>query len=107
MNKEVVNGKVPYDINIGSILAFREIGKGHSAIETFCGLMSMPPPMTSKTYQETIENMNPVYSDSARESMKAAADEIRKDSLGDEYTEEAVVNIDDISADGSWQKRVY
>ena len=48
--------------------------------------MNMPPPMTSKTYQETTENMHPVYSDSARESMKAAAGEIRKGSLGDEYT---------------------
>ena len=32
--------------------------------------------------------------------MKAAVDEIRKDNLEDEYTEEAVVNVD-ISADGS------
>ena len=93
-------------INIRSILAFREIGKGHSAIETFCGLKNMPPSMTSKTYEETIENMHPVYSDSARESMKAAANEIRKDSFGDEYTEETVVNVD-ISADGSWQKRGF
>ena len=64
-NKEVVNGKVPYDINNRSILAFWEIAKGHSAIETFCGLMNMSLPTTSKTYQETIENM--LYSDSARE----------------------------------------
>ena len=55
---------------------------------------------------ENIENMHLVYSDSARESMKAAAYEIRKDSLGGEYTEEAVADVD-ISADGPWQKRGF
>ena len=54
----VASGKVPYDINIRTILTFREIGNGHTAVETFCGLMNMHPPMT---YHETIANMHPVY----------------------------------------------
>ena len=57
----VASGKVPYDINIRTILTFREIGKGHTAIETFCGLMNMPPPMTVNMYHETIANIHPVY----------------------------------------------
>ena len=63
----------------------------------------MPPPMTSKTYQDTIEYMHPLYIESAEQSMKAAADDIRKDLLGDDYDEDTVVDVD-ISADGSWQK---
>ena len=102
----VASGKVPYDINIRTILTFREIGNGHTAIETFCGLMNMPPPMTVNTYHETIANMHPVYIESAEHSMKATADEIHKDVLGDDYTEEAVVDIDN-STDGSWQKRGF
>ena len=80
----IASGKVPYDINIRTILTFREIGKGHTAVETFYGLMNMPPPITVNTYHETIANMHPVYIyiESAEHSMKAAADEIRKDVLG-------------------------
>ena len=91
--------------NIRTILTFREIGKGHTAIETFCSLMNMTPPMTVNTYHETIANMHPVYMESAEHSMKAAADEIRKDALGDDHTEEVLVDID-ISTDDSWQNEV-
>ena len=48
----------------------------------------MPPPMSSKTYQDTVEYMHPLYIESAEQSMKAAADDIRKELLGDDYDEE-------------------
>ena len=39
-------GRNPFDINIRTIMVFREIGKGYSALETFCGITNMPaPPM--------------------------------------------------------------
>ena len=38
-------GKQLYDINLRSIVAFREIGRGHSAMEKFCGVMNMQTPM--------------------------------------------------------------
>ena len=38
--------------------------------------------------------------------MKAAADQIRHENLGDEYAENNIANID-ISADGTWQRRGY
>ena len=39
-------GRNPFDINVRTIMVFREIGKGYSALETFCGITNMPaPPM--------------------------------------------------------------
>ena len=106
LDKKIGSGKVPYEVNVRAVLAFRDIGRGHTAVETLCGLMNMPPPMTSKTYQDTIEYMHPLYIESAEQSMKAAADDIRKELLGDDYDEETTVDVD-ISADGSWQKKGF
>jgi hypothetical protein len=33
-----------YEINVRAVLAFREIGKGHSAMTTFSKVLSMPAP---------------------------------------------------------------
>ena len=49
VDDEMGSGNVPYDVNLRTAVAFREIGRGHTAIETFCGFMNMPPPMTSNT----------------------------------------------------------
>ena len=105
MLKKIGSGKVPHDVNVRAVLGFRDFGKGHTAVEMFCGLMYMSPPMTSKPYQDTIEYMHPLYIESAEPSMKATVDDIRKYLLGGNE-EETVVDVD-ISADGSWQKRGF
>ena len=38
-------GRKKFDINVRTVAAFREIGKGHTAIETVCGFLNMCPPM--------------------------------------------------------------
>ena len=43
----------------------------------------------------------------AANSMKQAAVELREVVLRDEFTDEAVADTADISADGSWQKRGF
>ena len=35
-----------YNINIRSVIAFREIGKRYAALTSFYYTMNMPPPMT-------------------------------------------------------------
>ena len=47
-----------------------------------------------------------IYMKCAANPMKQAADELREVVLRDEFTDEAVADID-ISADGSWQKREF
>ena len=40
--KNSSRGAKPFEINLRVIMAFREIGKGHAAMNTFCGNMNMP-----------------------------------------------------------------
>ena len=69
-------------MNIRSVIAFREIGKGQSAVKRFCGYMNMVP-TTSATdcfleYSEryVVENYKAV----AEISMKKSADELKETS---------------------------
>ena len=99
-------GADPFDINLRAIMAFREIGKGHSGLETFCGYMNMPPPMAETTYNETVKcTLHPRYIDVAARNMKDAAKEVRHEIL-DDYDENAVCDTA-VSCDGSWQRRGY
>ena len=34
----------------------REIGKGHTALKTFCGFMNMQPPMQIKSFNDMQQN---------------------------------------------------
>ena len=69
-----------------------EMGKGHRAMETFCGFMNMPSPMTKKTYHKCIDDTHPLHMKCAANSMKQAADELREVVLRDEFTDEAVAD---------------
>ena len=44
--------------------------------------------------------------ETAAESMRNAAEEIREENLADEFSEDAIANVA-ISADGTWQRRGY
>ena len=39
------------------IIAMREIGRGHTALKTFCGVMNMPPPMQIISFNEMQQNI--------------------------------------------------
>ena len=73
VNKQVQRGKAPYGINIRTVAAFREIGKGFAVIETFCGIMNMPQPMNRTTFRDCIDSMHPAYVNTAEHSMNNAA----------------------------------
>ena len=48
-----------YAVNVRSIMAFREIGRGLSHIETFNRIMNMPPPYTHSTYDDMAKDVLP------------------------------------------------
>ena len=48
-------GRHAFDINIRSIIAMREKGRGYTALQTLCVFLNIPPPMTNKTFLETIK----------------------------------------------------
>ena len=77
IDKDVGSAQNPYVINLGSVVASREMGKGHRAMETFCGFMNMPPPMTKKSCHKCIDDIHSLYMKCAANFMKQVADELR------------------------------
>ena len=99
-------GRPPFDINMWSVIAFREIGKGHTAMQKFGGFMNMPSVLTQNSYAGLVTNIQKTYTKVAKASMLEAADEIRMEKLEGTYDTDNLVDID-ISADGAWQRRGF
>ena len=97
-------GRNPFDINIRTIMAFREIGKGYSALETFCGIMNMPAPMNVKAFNEMQLKIADAYIKVSKTSMTDVAEEMRQDNIQEGDSEHSGANIT-VSCDGTWQKR--
>ena len=77
-----------YDVNVQSIIAFREIGRGLSHIETFNQIMNMPPPYTHSTYDETVKDVLPWYIAAMNDSMLGAAYNVKLQAGVQEFMEE-------------------
>jgi hypothetical protein len=106
VRRETRSGRVPFEINARSVVAMREIGKGHSVLEKLCGYLNMPPPMNVTVFNDIQKNVFNAYSDVVNSSMNNAADELRISefaSVEDQYS----VSNTTVSCDGSWQKRGY
>ena len=83
-SKKVENegkGKAPFVINIRSVTALREIGRGYSSLEKFCGFLNFLSPMQVGAFNETQKNIVKAYNVVATESMIAAVIVIRTHSL--------------------------
>ena len=78
---------------------------GYTALQTLCGFLNIPPPMTKKTFLETQSSVESAYIKGAEANMNAAATEVRKVD-GGQVTADEVVNTT-ISTDGTWQKRGF
>ena len=96
------NDRKFYDINIQSIIAFREIGKGLEGISSFCHSMNMSPPLVKKSYNRINDVLHQVYCEVASIYSMLDANEIH--SLLKEG-EDVVVDDEDVSLDGTWQKK--
>ena len=96
-------GRNPFDINIRTI-AFREIGKGYSALETFCGIMNMPAPMNVKAFNEMQLKIADANIRVSKTSMTDATEEIHQGNIQEGDSEDSVAKIT-VSCDGTWQKR--
>ena len=66
-------GRKPFDINTHVVVAFREMGKGLSALEKFCEIMNMQPPINKNSYNDTLHILLDVYQSLVDKSMKNAA----------------------------------
>ena len=94
-------GRNPHDVNIRSVIATREVGRGYTALQSLCGFMNIAPPMTEETFLQTQTSVKSVYVNVAEENMRSAVEEIK------ENMEENEVHNTIISTDGTWQKRGF
>ena len=54
-------GQKSYEINIRSIIAFREIRRGHEAMKTFTTMMNMPKPLAIASLNDINNNLHQTY----------------------------------------------
>ena len=96
-------GRKPFDINVRSVMAFREIGRGHRSMQEFCSVMNMPAPMNSFAYENIITILcTAVMLLTSQESMQAAANDAFPESM---HVSNDGVNPVTASFDGTWQRR--
>ena len=99
-------GRKAVDINLRTVVAFRENGKGHSDIESVCGIMNLSPPMNKTAFKKTMTRLYNSYKRVTQDNMSQVAESVRKSFMKDEYNQDEIVNID-ASFDGTWQKRGF
>lgn len=96
-------GQKPFDINARAIIAFREIGKGHAAMEQLFGLMNFLPIMGKDSFQQMNGDIGASYSRVAKQCMLEAANELHADPVNEN---DLLVDVG-VSCDGTWQKRGF
>lgn len=104
----IKDGKSSFDINLRTVMAFREIGKGLTSIETFCRLMNTTPPMTTFSYTDTINGLNASYTKAAE--IKKLFDRLRDDTLLSKCLHGKTQNVNESLNGIIWTrcpKRVY
>ena len=103
VKKNQTPGRSLSNVNVRSIVAFREIGKGHRALQSFARCMNIAPPVALKSYNNINSKLHGIYNDVAAESTSRAAKETQE-KISPEATEMDITNCQ-VSLDGSWQKR--
>ena len=97
------SGKAFFDINLRSVLAMREIGKGYEGLSKFCTVMNMPAPMSQTSYDNCVDEIHWAYQLEKEVSMQKVALSVHED------TKIPPTDISQctVSLDGSWQTRGY
>ena len=107
-------GCKPFDVNLRAVIAFREVGKGHNGIETFCGYMNMPPPMQENAYNDLVKDtILPIYKEVLTNDILEAANDLhssvhvdKDQTIDNDCSDDEVLDIA-ASFDGTWQRRGY
>ena len=107
-------GCKPFDVNLRAVIAFREMGKGHNGIETFCGYMNMPPSMQENAYNDLVKDtILPIHKEALTNDMLEAANDLHsslranKDQTIDNYYSDDEGFDIVASFNGTWQRRGY
>ena len=87
-----------YDVNRRSVLAMRRIGRGYSALQKFCGIMNLPPPLNEKNFQRHQRALSQAATVVATRCMNIAAKELLQEQGNGEVA---------VTFDGTWQRRGF
>eukprot|EP00794_Sanderia_malayensis_P002423 gene2423-2792_t len=101
-HSEPSTGRTRFDLNVRSVLAFREIGKGHDGMQTLATFMNLFPPVSKSSYHAIKRSVHLALTKTAVESCQNAARET-KESLS--FKDDDGPQDCQVSVDGSLQKR--
>ena len=93
-----------YQVNRRSVLAMRVIGRGHTALKKFCGIMDLPPPVAWPAFNGHQKAIAQAAAQVSDESMKSAAKVVfeKKRDNG-----ESTVAGTSVTFDGTWMRRGF
>ena len=92
-------GRLPYDVNIRTIIASREVGLGYGGIETFCKCLNIFC-LANNAYQNLHQGpIKNAYQLAANKSMQKAVAEYQNNN------DEDVPANQRVTMDGTWQRR--
>ena len=92
--REGRGGRPPYELNVRMVCYAKEVGKGHSCLETFGRYMDSPN-LCPTAYQNQLQIYHSAIQKCANDSVQKAGEEV-KEQKGEKIT---------ASFDGSWQRR--
>lgn len=95
-SKKIGPTKKVSEINYRYIYAMRSIGRGYAAMTVFCGVMDLPKPVSRKSYNVAVKQLQRCSGSVAEKSMNSAA-----------YEEVELMGSSciDVSGDGTWKTR--
>ena len=73
-------------------------------MKTFTTMMNMPKPLATASFNDINNNIHQTYTDTAFQSTKSAANEVRRMSIEPGSSEGDIVDCP-VSIDSSWHKR--
>ena len=101
-NKIPVGNSSVNSVNRRAVLAMRSIGGGRADLQTFCGIMDLPPPVHASSYNRVNKTLHDSACSVQAASMQRAAKIERE--MAEPIEGEAVRDID-VSVDGTWMTR--
>ena len=95
--------RAPFEVNVRSVLAFRSIGCGFSAMKDWCSSMNLPNCMSNEAYSSNQSKVGAASKATFEELLTSSREAIKNTykNIGIVPNEQGILDI----ADGSWQRR--
>lgn len=99
-----IPGRQPFKINIRTVTAFREIGKGYKGIQNVARCMNMFS-ISNTSFRSLNEQLQVAYENAAKISMKNAVNETKLTDIQTEAKLPDHLHSCRVAVDSTWQKK--